>query len=544
MTSKLSTPATRVPFADQSVASPKSGDQSRVGSRVGGRRSAVQLCVLVFLCGIVMMALSSQHSFAQQINFNTFNSPQGAPSSPFSNICPAGTNILFCANYIGASPSFIQDFYPPAIDPFAATDGGAGSTNYALQLTPNAGSQTSSTWFSIPQDVADGFTTWFTFKINFQADYTVGHYFTADGMAFVMQNAAGGKTDSTSNCSVTGSGPTVLGGGGGCLGYGGIDNSVALEMDTFFDSWDPQQNSQNASYDDNHLALQSCGLDGNGSPIANSPTHLGTPNCLVTLGDGTSTLITNPVSSVTVLQPSPVSTPVYIADGNPHQIVMVYNGPHDSPANYLWVYLDATYNAGTHTPIAGSIPAFAGPFDITRYMKLASGTGSYSPAYVGFTAGTGGDWEQHEVMGWTFSPHANQTYFGPVNVCPAGQTTPAPCSETFNFTYNFPNGATLAAPQVVTQAVSGLDFKLNPNATTCTGTVAAGSCTVSVTFAPLAPGMRMGAINLFDNQWQSAGEHTDLRRRTGAGCGHRTRHAVGIGHHCKLSPLRAQRRDG
>ena len=174
----------------------------------------MQLCVLVFLCGIVMMALSSQHSFAQQINFNTFNSPQGAPSSPFSNICPAGTNILFCANYIGASPSFIQDFYPPAIDPFAATDGGAGSTNYALQLTPNAGSQTSSTWFSIPQDVADGFTTWFTFKINFQADYTAGHYFTADGMAFVMQNAAGGKTDSTSNCSVTGSGPTVLGGWG------------------------------------------------------------------------------------------------------------------------------------------------------------------------------------------------------------------------------------------------------------------------------------------------------------------------------------------
>ena len=315
---------------------------------------------------------------------------------------------------------------------------------------------------------------------------------TADGMAFVIQNASGGQTDSITNSTETGSGPTVLGSSGGGLGYGGIDNSVALEMDTFASSWDPAQGSRGTSFSDNHLALQGCGLDSNGNPIANSPAHLTSPNCLITLG-GTSTLITNPVTSTAS------ATAVLLSDGNPHQIVMVYNGPNDSPANYLTVYLDAAYNPGTHTPVAGSTPLFAGPFDITKYMKLSNATGSYRPAYVGFTAATGYDFEQHEVMGWTFTPHANQPNFGGVNVCPSGQTTSAPCSATLNFTYKFPNGATLGTPQVVTQGVPGLDFKLNAATTTCTGTVAPGSCTVSVIFAPLAPGLRMGAVKLVDN---------------------------------------------
>jgi hypothetical protein len=444
---------------------------------------------------VALAARCPNHGLAQQISYTSFDTPQAAPTSPFSNNCPTGTNILLCANYVGAGVNFIQDFYPPVIDPNAASDGGAGSTNYALQLTQNAGSQNSSMWFAVPQDVVDGFTTWYAVKLNFQE--TAQNYFTADGLAFVIQNAAGGKTDTLANCPATGSGPTVLGGGGGCLGYGGIDNSVALEMDTFWDSWDPEQSSQGYAYDDNHLALQSCGLDGNGNPLPNSPTHTSSPNCLLSLG-GTSTLITSAASSAAA---GADSVPVYIADGNPHQVVMIYNGPNESPANYLWVYLDATYNPGTHTPVAGSEPLFSGPFDITKYMKLSSSGGApYSPAYVGFTAATGGDWEQHELMGWTFTPHANQPNFGAVNVCPAGQTTPAPCSLTYSFTYKFPSGATLApTPQVVTQGVSGLDFKLNSSATTCSGTVSPGSCTVSVTFAPLAPGLRTGAVNLFDN---------------------------------------------
>ena len=83
------------------------------------------------------------------------------------------------------------------------------------------------------------------------------------------------------------------------------------------------------------------------------------------------------------------------------------------------------------------------------------------------------------------------------NVCPAGQTTPAPCSYTFTLPYNFPPGTTFGANpvQVVTQGAPNLDFTLA--STTCAGS--ASSCIVQVTFAPLAPGLRMGAVQLTDN---------------------------------------------
>jgi sugar lactone lactonase YvrE len=88
--------------------------------------------------------------------------------------------------------------------------------------------------------------------------------------------------------------------------------------------------------------------------------------------------------------------------------------------------------------------------------------------------------------------------FGKINVCPAGQTSPAPCGRTSKLTYNVTATTTFGATNVVTQGVSNLDFTLS--ATTCTNTVlAGGSCTVSVTFAPDAPGVRMGAVQLTDS---------------------------------------------
>ncbi|MGD1107272.1 MAG: PASTA domain-containing protein, partial [Terracidiphilus sp.] len=92
-----------------------------------------------------------------------------------------------------------------------------------------------------------------------------------------------------------------------------------------------------------------------------------------------------------------------------------------------------------------------------------------------------------------------QQNFGNVNVCPSGQTTPAPCSGTLTLTYNLAATTTIGVTQVVTQGINGLDFSLGTGST-CTGIIAAGSsCTVNVTFTPLAPGLRMGAVHLFDN---------------------------------------------
>jgi len=90
------------------------------------------------------------------------------------------------------------------------------------------------------------------------------------------------------------------------------------------------------------------------------------------------------------------------------------------------------------------------------------------------------------------------TNFGNINICLGGQTTPAPCSQTVTLSYGVNNDTTFGAINVLTQGAPNLDFTLS--STTCTGTITAGnSCTVGVKFAPLAPGLRMGAVQLLDS---------------------------------------------
>ena len=87
---------------------------------------------------------------------------------------------------------------------------------------------------------------------------------------------------------------------------------------------------------------------------------------------------------------------------------------------------------------------------------------------------------------------------GGANVCPSGQSSPAPCSQTITLNYNVSTSGTLGAPVVLTQGAPNLDFKLG-SGSTCTGVVAGGSsCTVNVTFAPLGFGQRFGAVQLTD----------------------------------------------
>jgi sugar lactone lactonase YvrE len=78
-------------------------------------------------------------------------------------------------------------------------------------------------------------------------------------------------------------------------------------------------------------------------------------------------------------------------------------------------------------------------------------------------------------------------YFGTVAV---GAGTAA--KATFNVTA----AGTLGTPIVLTQGAPNLDFTLNTTGTTCTGSVAVGTCTVNVTFAPTVPGQRLGAVEL------------------------------------------------
>jgi hypothetical protein len=93
---------------------------------------------------------------------------------------------------------------------------------------------------------------------------------------------------------------------------------------------------------------------------------------------------------------------------------------------------------------------------------------------------------------------AQSVNFGSANVCPAGQTTPAPCSQTIALNYNVTASGTLGTPQVLTGGAPNLDFTL-AGGSTCTGSVTAGStCTVNVTFAPRLAGARNGAVQILD----------------------------------------------
>jgi secreted PhoX family phosphatase len=93
--------------------------------------------------------------------------------------------------------------------------------------------------------------------------------------------------------------------------------------------------------------------------------------------------------------------------------------------------------------------------------------------------------------------------FGTANVCPSGQTTPAPCSQTLTLNFDVAAGTTIGSVKFFTSGVANLDFKAKANDTSTTLCSAqtyasATTCTVDVTFAPLAPGERQGAVEILD----------------------------------------------
>ncbi|RXH58100.1 Phage protein [Granulicella sibirica] len=157
-----------------------------------------------------------------------------------------------------------------------------------------------------------------------------------------------------------------------------------------------------------------------------------------------------------------------------------YNG------NFLgdtWLYSGAAWTQNTTTPSPSG-----------RYLPngLTYDTAHSQVVLFGGYAGSG---QLNDT--WTFGlPGA----YGNVNVCPSGQTLPAPCSRQLAFTYTFPAATTIAQLRSVTQGTPGLDFGNPIDTNTCVGTHAAGdTCVANVTFAPTAPGPRLGAIQFLDN---------------------------------------------
>jgi len=93
----------------------------------------------------------------------------------------------------------------------------------------------------------------------------------------------------------------------------------------------------------------------------------------------------------------------------------------------------------------------------------------------------------------TTSASAQAVNFGSINVCPAGKTIPSPCSTNQTVTFSIPAGTTISAIAILTTGIADLDYKAkadDTSTTLCTAKTytSATTCTVDVTFAPLAAG--------------------------------------------------------
>jgi uncharacterized repeat protein (TIGR01451 family) len=316
------------------------------------------------------------------------------------------------------SPNYTPDFSSDVSNPCIKFKDNASlviGTSTSLQLTTSLGNQTGSAWYVNPQVISNGFST--TFQFQFTNPSTP----PADGITFMIQN-------STSGLYAIG----YTGGNGGALGYGdddanmnpsqgeGIPTSLAVEFDSFQNSWDPPAGT-NGVY---HVAIQSCGAG------PNTSHH----NYLCQGDSGPNSTIGAPVLTEN------------FADGNMHTVTINYTPTCSTctPATVanIQVYLDGAnlYPGGV-------------PVDLS---SILTPTGT---ALVGFTGATGGDWETQDILNWTFSPTQEGQQINPSNPSTLTQTFPFNSNSgtisEFDFNYLVSqNSGTLTIPPGTTPFVN------------------------------------------------------------------------------------------
>lgn len=239
-----------------------------------------------------------------------------------------------------------------------------------VRLTPSGPSKAGSVWFVDSTPVNNGFETSFTFQISDHSKectarkdnyFSKNHYTTcsvrgADGFAFVIHNDPRGRD--------------AVGGYGGQLGFGGIQNSLAIA----FDIW-PNPGLDQLFTD--QIKFQSRGK------LAN---------------DGL----------VSGLLGLPKATP--LADGNVHLVRIVYYGSLVSKyfnklvaSDNLNPYLRdngeqkrvGTLVVFVDDGVAKDEPLMAMPINLSLLLDLPD-----DKAYVGFTAATGRFYAKHDILSW------------------------------------------------------------------------------------------------------------------------------------------------
>ncbi len=171
-------------------------------------------------------------------------------------------------------------------------------------------------------------------------------------------------------------------------------------------------------------------------------------------------------------------------------ITFTKNPPASAPYDSLF-----TVAASATSGLAVSFTSLGACTNSGATYTLASGAG-----FCSVTASQTGNDNYAAAQQVTETVTAGMTT---ANVCPRGQTTPAPCSETFTLSFNISAGTTIASVSILTTGIPNLDFQApasDTSTTLCTPQTypSATTCTVDVTFAPLYPGARTGAVQILD----------------------------------------------
>lgn len=255
----------------------------------------------------------------------------------------------------------------------------------SLFLTPSEARHSGAIWYPRKMNVGEGFDAYFEFEISLPSakcsrmddENTYCRSRGADGIAFVLQNTS----------------DSALGNAGSGLGYDGIFNALAVEIDTFF-------NFDQLDLYENHVAVMTNGFRYNLS--SNHSRSLAATSGVPDLTEGKHQVRISydpNFDDVAVLHPS------FQTNGYTSWFVENADFEHGGMGDWsvgfglLYIYVDDLQS-----------PVITIPMNLDSTLKLDSGR-----MYVGLTAATGDShYQAHEIKGFHFrSLYSDRTYHPP-----------------------------------------------------------------------------------------------------------------------------------
>jgi len=244
----------------------------------------------------------------------------------------------------------------------------------ALRLTPSSAGRVGAAWYGRKVNVREGFETSFSFELSNPSVrcHTMDDAYThcrargADGFAFVIQEQS----------------EEAMGEPGQGLGYSGIQNSIAIEFDTYF-------NPGNLEPYENHISVHTRGFRFQNS--ANQSYSLGATTGVYDLTDKVhqAKIIYRPSFNASL-----IFSKGFESTGHVSHFLENAQFKYGAMADWgtgmgtLQVFLDDL-----------STPALVVPLNLAGTLALTHGR-----ARVGFTAATGEDtWQAHDILDWEFT---------------------------------------------------------------------------------------------------------------------------------------------